>query len=304
MTLVSVVVAVRGNAWGLRPLMRGHTRQEFVGRLEVVVVDNHDQPTLSSSSFVVWPVQVQLVHEPRPGLSYARNTGIRHALHPIVLVADPGMEPDPDWVRTMVSTLEYGGAQLVSGRVELSTESGDQLPSALAEVFVSASWPQVVNEAATPWDVAGCPLGMPAPDRREPPQFDARRTGPDLAHRRCGAVELAARLRAAGDLVHVTPQAVVRRELPPEDLTVMNVWARAWWRGALARRWRHVPAPEKLALPLGWWRTRLGRLALVAVTAQRCAHWTARLRPGSRGRAVTPTVRRPAAVPGRSEERP
>ncbi|GAA2720222.1 hypothetical protein GCM10010315_40050 [Streptomyces luteosporeus] len=301
---VSVVVAVRRNAWGLRPLMRALAVQDYPGDLQVVVVDNHDTPTLTRAMFP-WPVPVHLVPERQVGLSYARNTGIHHAIGDFVLITDPGFTPDPSWVRTMVATLQNGGAPLVSGRVVLATESGAELPPALTALLAPASWPQVVTEAASPWEVADACLGMPRPEEDEPAVFDVHRTGLDPRHLRGGAVELAARLRAAGELVHVTPEPVVTRELLPGDLTVGVIWARAWWRTTTAARWPHVPVPEPLVLPPGWWRTRGGRLALVAVTAERCARWAGRLRPGSRHpRAAAPSGRHPAAVPGPSEKRP
>lgn len=84
---VSVVVAVHGNVAALPGLVAAVAAQDVgSGDVEVVVVDNHARPRVPA-----WDGSVagRVVHEPRPGLSRARNAGIRAASGDYLLVTDP-----------------------------------------------------------------------------------------------------------------------------------------------------------------------------------------------------------------------
>lgn len=272
---VSVVVAVRGNACGLPSLLRSLARQDYAGPLEVIVVDNHDRPVINRSDFVAWPIPVHVVYERRPGLSPARNTGIRVATGDFILITDPEAQPDPTWVRTMVIALRCGGADLVGGRVVPTLPAGvGPLPAPVLALFGPTCWPTVVCELEEPWDISGSNLGMPNTDELLR-LFDTHHAGPDPRHRHCGASDLSASTRAAGGFVQMIPAAVVHRPLRPEHLAIRSVWARAWWQGtSLARLDRsspgaHLPRPRaRWDLPWAWLVSRGGWLAIVTVLAR------------------------------------
>lgn len=69
-------------------------------RWDVVVVDNASEADASVglvASEIDSPVPVKVVHEPVPGLSNARNCGLRQAEGEIVVFADDDVEVDRDW---------------------------------------------------------------------------------------------------------------------------------------------------------------------------------------------------------------
>ncbi|MEV4506075.1 glycosyltransferase [Streptomyces klenkii] len=272
---VSVVVAVRGNAGHLPSLLRALSHQDYLGAVELVVVDNHDQPVIDRCRLVAWPVPVHVAFEMRPGLARARNTGIRMATGDFILITDPEAQPDPGWVRTMVTALVHGGADLVGGQVVPILPAGaGPLPAPVLALFGPACWPTVVCELEAPGQLSGSNLGMPNTDE-VPLLVDARRRGSGY-HRHYDAIELPASVQPAGYSVQLVPGAVVRRPVLPEHLTVRSVWVRAWRQGvSLARpgvrrsSGAHLPGPRApRGLPWEWLVSRGGWLAIVTVLAR------------------------------------
>ncbi|MER5780241.1 glycosyltransferase [Streptomyces mobaraensis] len=296
--LVSVVVAVRDNVPALPRLLMALLRQDYGGPIELVAVDAHTEPVLTRSSLAVSRLPVHVVHEPDAGLSRARNTGIRLATGNIVLVTDPTARPAPDWVRAMVTALEYGGAELVCGQVSVTVTDppSPRLPKALLALVGSARWPTVPGEPDLPWEVSGSNLGFR--NSAVPLQFDEEPPGSDRGHRRCGAAMLAARLGAQGCFVQVIPDAVVHRDVPPREVTVRAVCARAWWLGTvLARLARELP-PDSVPRqpcwlpdgPVRWVFSRGGRLAGAACLASSAGRQVERFRLSASPRRARRTV--------------
>lgn len=109
--LVSVVVCTYD-----RPLLLDRAVQSLVtqsldaSRYEVIVVDNGSP---AGTQAVVRRLQVEnptvrlvFIEEPRQGLSYARNAGTRRAGGEYVAFLDDDALAPPEWLRTMVDTIE------------------------------------------------------------------------------------------------------------------------------------------------------------------------------------------------------
>ncbi|WP_396837094.1 glycosyltransferase family 2 protein [Mycobacterium sp. ITM-2016-00317] len=80
---------------------------------EVVVVDN--APRTDATALVVRQcadARVRYVEEPVPGLSAARNTGLRRARHPVVAYTDDDVVVDRHWLRALAAG--FGRAPQVS----------------------------------------------------------------------------------------------------------------------------------------------------------------------------------------------
>lgn len=102
----------------LLPLL---ARQQTSFRFEIVVVDNHP-----GSGVPVRQDGVRWLEEPRRGLSYARNTGIRAAHAPAIAFIDDDIEPPETWMEALVSPLLREGYDVVTGPTEplkLETEA-------------------------------------------------------------------------------------------------------------------------------------------------------------------------------------
>ncbi|MFC1418753.1 glycosyltransferase family 2 protein [Streptacidiphilus cavernicola] len=284
--MVSVVVAVYGNTEALPALASAIAAQEFVGSIELIIVDNQPVPALTAGLQRVGPMDALVVHEPQVGLSRARNTGIRRAGGEFILVTDPDARPHRAWASQMVRALQESDACCAGGRVEAYFPGGPQsrLPADALQMFVPPAWPGTTTELVAPYWVVGCNLGF----RREPtPWFDTRFGVTGARHLSCEELELTVRTQREGRRVVVVPEAVVYRAIHPHDLTMRAFLARALWHGvSIARLLAVHPYADvydsyrvRDALVPSRWGTRAGRRGaatdlarIVGLHAERIRH--------------------------------
>lgn len=233
---VSIVVAVRGNTGALHGLATAVRAQDYpAGDLELIVVDNHPAPVLPPGPYRLGPMPCRVVHERRPGLSRARNAGIRQASGEIVLITDPDARPEPDWAQRMAAALEATGAYCAGGKVVPYFTGGTaaEVSADVLQLFVPPTWPQATTELTAPYWAVGCNLAI----RRSPlPQFDTRLGVTGRRHLSCEDLEFTVRAQRSGRLVVVVPDAVIHRAIHPADLMAVAVWGRALWHGVSVAR--------------------------------------------------------------------
>lgn len=126
-SLVSIIVPTRNRMRPLGNLLDSLLRLDLAAapHIELLVVDNGS--TDGTADMVARfaqraPFPVDRVFEERPGISAARNAGIRRASGDIVLFTDDDCIVRPDWVKTAVSSLSRRAEDelcIVGGRVEL-----------------------------------------------------------------------------------------------------------------------------------------------------------------------------------------
>ena len=107
---------------GLQRLLAGLDGQTFTvtpqPRVQLIVVDN--SPTGSAAATCAaqttrWPLQY--LHEPRPGISYARNTALA-AVAPdtdFIAMIDDDEVPAPDWLDQLLDAQTRSGADIIVG---------------------------------------------------------------------------------------------------------------------------------------------------------------------------------------------
>lgn len=108
--LVSVIVATRDRAPSLPTVLDALLAQEYPHH-EVIVVDNaprNDATRELLRGRYGHDPRVRYVREDRPGLSNARNCGVRHARGEIVAVTDDDVRPDPGWLAELAWGFEAG----------------------------------------------------------------------------------------------------------------------------------------------------------------------------------------------------
>ena len=123
--VVSIIVPTCERPADLRRCLLSLLAQRTRHHLEIIVVDN--RPTSGTAATVVreFP-SVRLVREDRPGLSYARNTGIAHATGTIVVATDDDVVAPEDWIERLVDPFARPDVMAVTGHVvplELETEA-------------------------------------------------------------------------------------------------------------------------------------------------------------------------------------
>src|SRR3954468_24386738 len=120
---VSVVVPTYNRGPQLRQLLQALLQQDAGGvRYEILVVDNastDDTAAVVREVIAAVPGRdIRYLHEPRRGVSYARNMGITHASAPIIAFLDDDGIPGARWVRGIKQAFdEYPEADCIGGRL-------------------------------------------------------------------------------------------------------------------------------------------------------------------------------------------
>jgi len=111
---VSLIICTRDRPDALRRCLESISRQRSRAG-EVIVVDN----SRSGSALPICSAfpDVITVREPRPGLSRARNSGIRASSRPIVAFTDDDVEPHPNWLSEIVRAFRTHDVDAVTGLV-------------------------------------------------------------------------------------------------------------------------------------------------------------------------------------------
>lgn len=121
---VSVVICTRDRPEQLAKCLR--SLQNLSQPLhQIVVVDN--APTSDATRQLVAQMpDIQYVLEARPGLSVARNTGIRHSTGDLIAFTDDDVSVHPDWITRLQQSFQDSKVMAVTGLVlpgELETEA-------------------------------------------------------------------------------------------------------------------------------------------------------------------------------------
>jgi GT2 family glycosyltransferase len=122
---VSVVIATYDRPDDLRRCLRALGAQRTEHACEVIVVDNHPASGITAPAVAEFPF-ARYVAEPRAGLSYARNSGIRASTGAIVACTDDDALPNPDWLERLVAPFARPDVMVVTGNVlplELETDA-------------------------------------------------------------------------------------------------------------------------------------------------------------------------------------
>jgi succinoglycan biosynthesis protein ExoM len=229
----------------LAALLEGLARQRFVRRtrpsLTIVIVDNEggaQARELCDRVRVCSDIPVRYVHEPRRGISHARNRCLDAAVPDCDFIAmiDDDEIPEPDWIEQLLQAQEHSGADVVEGRVV------PVFPAGAPDWIVQGrhfGWHHDLNSAHSP-------------GQKVYPELDEARTNNVLI--RCavvrtlglrfdprfglsggGDVVFFRTIHAAGYRIVYAPDARVRDMIPLERTNLRWLWRR-WYRvGANAR---------------------------------------------------------------------
>jgi GT2 family glycosyltransferase len=230
---------------------------------DVLVVDNASSdatPTLLAQFVAAHPDRFQSIREPRPGVSAARNTGVRTARGPWIAFFDDDQLADPDWLAELFRLAQRRDTLLTGGSVLLKLPCGvNRHLAPFCRVLLGETVGRDTEQSYTRKVAPGC--GNLLIHRSLFDQvglFDESLTsgGEDT--------DLYARLRAAGVQGWFTPSAIVWHLIPRERLTVDKLeWTATRIGGHVARRERRE-------------RGRAGRAVLLAI---RAAQWLVAMGP-------------------------
>jgi GT2 family glycosyltransferase len=116
---LSVVICTRNRPDSVRETLASILACRYPSdRREVIVVDNAaeaDPSIAAAATAASTEVPVTVVHEPVPGLSNARNRGLREAESKIVVFADDDVAVDRDWLARLAAPFEDERVGATSG---------------------------------------------------------------------------------------------------------------------------------------------------------------------------------------------
>lgn len=116
---VTVVVCTRDRGPALRECL-ARLRDLVYPRLEILIVDNAPSDDVAREVFhaeVGHDPRFRYLRELRPGLSCARNRGLREAAGDVVAFTDDDVSVDPDWIRALAAGFRHEGVACVTGLV-------------------------------------------------------------------------------------------------------------------------------------------------------------------------------------------
>jgi glycosyltransferase involved in cell wall biosynthesis len=224
----SLITAYHGdatNTWRLLERLAGNWRG---APTEVVVVDNNCQRNQTEPASSDFPFSVKTVHEPRPGLSIARNAALDLVSHDLVLCTDADTVPQPGWADRLVLALVETGASCAGGRTDLLVTSGASPEEFDAPHFAAEQWPATRCELVPPYWLVGCNLAFRASLRM---RFREDLGVIGTRHRSCEDLEFVQQVVERDLPVLVVPEAVVQRPVHREDLSFSGLLNRKYWQG-------------------------------------------------------------------------
>lgn len=219
---ISLVVSSRNRAYGLDSCL------EAIGRaaqaadpttVELVFVDNGSTDD-TSAVVAAWaksaPLPVRLLHEARPGLAVARNTGIAAACGSLIAFTDDDCEPEPGFFQALAQAFAADeGPVLRGGRVELG--DARDLPVTIKPDIEPATLDRTLHPGGF---IHGCNMAFPRTLIEAIGPFDER-FGAGAPFRSGEDTDFTHRAFKAGFPVVYCPDIVVRhfhgRRLP-EDI--------------------------------------------------------------------------------------
>jgi GT2 family glycosyltransferase len=155
---LSVVVCTRNRPDSVRLTLRSVLSCRYPrDRWEAIVVDNAAEADPSIAAIVAEAgeeVEVRVVHEPEPGLSNARNRGLRNAQGELIVFADDDVEVNAEWLAALAAPFR--------GDERVGAVSGLTLPGSL-ETPVER-WTEGFGGRSRPLRVRRFDLTDPPPD--------------------------------------------------------------------------------------------------------------------------------------------
>lgn len=208
------------------------------GSYEVIVVDNSPDPARSAreaSAFADRP-NLTWLHEPRPGLSNARNVAARRANAPIIAYLDDDARADEVWLENIAGCFDEFGesVKVVGGRIRpwWGAPRPDWLPDEmLGGITVVDLGPKRRLLGEGEW-VAGANIAFRIAALRDAGWFNTSlgRTGGGASLLSAEETAVTDRIKVAGGLVAYDPLGAVDHWVDPERLTQRWFRRRAAWQ--------------------------------------------------------------------------
>lgn len=235
---ISAIICTHNRSSYLGAAIDSLLTQDFVGKFEVIVVDNAstDDTAQVVASRLSHPC-LRYVYEPVTGLSVARNTGAKTAQAPILAYLDDDAVASPQWLTVLYEAYQANEKLAIAGgRVTLLWKEGYQPPRWLSTGLAGNLGAYDLGKTPVLIDRPGLtPRGLNYSIRRtfleQVNGFDTKlgRVGKNLlSNEELHMTELALE---RGWQVAYLPDAHVAHNVAPERLNRAWFLSRGWWQG-------------------------------------------------------------------------
>lgn len=153
---ISVVMPTLRRPESLARAVRSVFAQTGVGALELVVVDNSPEGSARAGVEALRaeaPFPVRFVHEPRPGVATARNSGLAAASGGLIAFLDDDEEAPRGWLAALVAVHREHGADVTFGAIRGRAPDGSGWATAYLERLFSRIGPANSGLVSQHW---GC----------------------------------------------------------------------------------------------------------------------------------------------------
>jgi len=220
----TVVVCTRNRSRQLADFGREWLRHESAVDWELLLVDNgstDDTREVAAALVAARPARARVVVEPSPGLSAARNLGVRSARGESIAFLDDDATPAPGWLDAYERALARPGVLAAGGPID--PDFAAPPPGWLDTDFLPylSAWDRGPEPHRLAY--AELPRGTNMAFRREAFErcggFDPRLGRRDRSLRSCEEIELCLRIERAGGEVVYEPGARVRHRVETARLS-------------------------------------------------------------------------------------
>ena len=213
----SIVLCTRNRAKLLKDALESVLEIDYpADRFELVLVDNgssDDTAAVTRSAADRAPFEVRYVFEPRPGLSIARNRGVRESRGEHVSFTDDDQLVDKAILREFRRVIDRYSARVVQGGIDLHFPEGRPpwLHGRLANILGKTN---DVAEGPAKIDLYGGNMLLAREVLEAAGAF--REDLGKGASGYCEDIELTARVKQAGEVVVYAPRALVYHVIGPD----------------------------------------------------------------------------------------
>ncbi len=238
---ISVIISTYNRCTYLRDTVESLLTQGFPADLfEIIIVDNNctdgTKELVNSYGKMSRPV-IQYVQEKQPGLSHARNRGVRQAQGPIVAFIDDDAVADRGWLSALLDVYEHDpAAGVVGGRIDLLwlTEKPVWVTRTLEMSFGALDFGNTIQEIHYPHTPFGGNFSISRQLFLDIGGFSSqlgRKASRPFSHEELLLCCLAAQHQKK---IYFTPHALVHHKVLPERLNRRRYMRQAYYQGMSA----------------------------------------------------------------------
>jgi glycosyltransferase involved in cell wall biosynthesis len=250
-------------------------------KIELLIIDNNssDETPQIVNHFIQQHPDVRYVFEPQPGLSHARNTGMKESRSNIIAYVDDDVIFDSAWLIEVVQIFQdYPEASCMGGKIIPQFEIGrpDWLTDDMLVYYGSTSSGNIVKWILYPEIPFGGNMAFKRTVFNKIDMFNpnlGRKKKNLLSNEEC---ELFWRINQAGLKVIYNPKALIYHQIPAERTSESFITSRYYWQGISAIVFNQFIAPQsrmalfKDAIRYAW---KLMRESTGGTYSPRKAYW-------------------------------